>query len=163
MRNHAAQNAAAFAADETLRHLDPTLMRNATVLRSIGPAAAADIPALTRIALDISAEIAPGAPVAINAPVSGKFGLPRPAPAQTESGPVLKHGYADATANLPPVLPAVHMRGQLEIEDRKPKPKLRQKQLPAAKYQSVAIDDAFTRDMPSNHHGLVFSSVVFSV
>ena len=111
VRNHAAQNAAAFAADETLQHLDPTLIRNATVLRSIGLAAAANIPALTRIALDISAEIAPGAPVAINAPVIGKFGLPRPAPAQTESGPALKHGYADATANLPPVLPAVHMRG----------------------------------------------------
>ena len=111
MRKHPAQNAAAFAADETLQHLDPTLIRNATVLRSIGPAAAANIPALTRIALDISAEIAPEEPVAINAPVIGKFGLPRPAPAQTESGPVLKHGYADATANLPPVLTAVDMRG----------------------------------------------------
>jgi len=41
VRKHPAQNAAAFAADETLQHLDPTLIRNATVLRSIGPAAAA--------------------------------------------------------------------------------------------------------------------------
>jgi hypothetical protein len=127
-----AQNAAAIAADETLRHLDPAAARNATILRSIGPAPAADIPALTRIALDISAEVAPGAPVAINAPVIGKFGLPRPAPAQTENGPVLKHGYADASANLPPVLPAVHMRGEVAPEDRRraPKRKQQQKQLP---------------------------------
>ena len=160
-----AQNAAAIAADETLRQIDPAIARNATILRSIGPAPAADIPALTRIALDISAEIAPGAPVAINAPVIGKFGLPRPAPAQSENGPVLSRGYADATASLPPVLPAVRMRGDVAPEDRKkaPKRKQQQKRLPAGQYESLPMDDAFTRDMPSNHQGLVFSSVVFSV
>lgn len=146
-----------------MRHLDPAVMRNATVMRNFGPVTGADIPALTRIALDISAEIAPGAPVALNQPQIGKFGLPKPAPAQSEPGPVLKHGYADASANNVPVLPAVHMRGQLEIEDRKPKPKSRHKQLPSGQYRSIGVDDAFTRDMPADHQGLVFSSVVFSV
>jgi hypothetical protein len=77
----------------------------------------------------------------------------------------MRHGHADASANLPPVLPAVHMRAQTEPEDRKskPKPKQAQKQLPAGQYETVVIDDAFTRDMPAEHQGLVFSSVVFSV
>lgn len=161
-----AQNAAAGAArtmDETLRHLGPGVMRNATVLRNVGAMAGADIPALTRIALDISAEIAPGAPVAVNPPQIGKFGLPKPAPAQTENGPVMKQGYADASANLAPVVPAVHMHGQLPPEQRKKMPKQQQKRLPAGKYESLAIEDAFSRDMPAAHQGLVFSSVVFSV
>ena len=41
--------------------------------------------------------------------------------------------------------------------------KKQQKRLPAGKYGTVALDDAFTRDMPPGHQGLVFSSVVFSV
>lgn len=156
---------AAMAVDEAFRQSDPTILRNATVLRSLGPVAGSDIPALTRIALDIAGEIAPGAPVAVNPPHIGKFGLPKPAPVQSEDGPVLRHGYADATANLPPVLPAVHQRGQTDIEDRKPRQKAKaaQKQLPGGRYETVALDDAFTRDMPADHQGLVFSSVVFSV
>lgn len=155
----------AAGTDETLRHIDPAVMRNATVLRSLGPVAGTDVPSLTRIALDIAGEIAPGAPVAINSPKIGKFGLPKPAPVQSENGPVLKHGYADASANLPPVLPAVHMRAHTDPEERKakPKPKQAQKRLAAGKYENLAIEDAFTREMPAEHQGLVFSSVVFSV
>jgi len=57
------------------------------------------------------------------------------------------------------------MRGDVAPEDRKkaPRRKQQQKRLPAGQYESLPMDDAFTRDMPSNHQGLVFSSVVFSV
>lgn len=160
---NAAAAAATLAAEQALRHLDHAAMRNATVLRGVGAAAGAELPALARIALDISAEIAPGAPVAVNPPVIGKFGLPKPAPAQTEPGPVMKHGYADASANQVPVLPAVHLQGHLPPENRRKMAKKQQKRLPAGKYETVALDDAFTRDMPPGHQGLVFSSVVFSV
>ena len=149
--------------DETLRHLDPAVIRNATVLRNVGPMTGADLPTLTRIALDISAEVAPGAPVAINPPQIGKFGLPKPAPAQTENGPVMKQGYADASANLAPVVPAVHMRGQLPPEPVRKTTKKQQKRLAKGRYESPAMDNAFTRDTPTGHQGLVFSSVVFSV
>ena len=166
--NQPGQNAAASGIartmDETLRHLDPSVFRNATVLRNTGPMPGADIPALTRIALDISAEIAPGAPVALNPPQIGRFGLPKPAPAQTEDGPVMKQGYADASANLAPVVPAVHMQAQLAPEQRKKNAtKQQRKQLPAGKYESLTIENAFDREMPAAHQGLVFASVVFSV
>ena len=48
-------------------------------------------------------------------------------------------------------------------DKKAPKRKQQQKRLPAGQYESLPMDDAFTRDMPSNHQGLVFSSVVFSV
>ncbi len=119
------------------------------------------MPALTRIALDLTAEIGPGLQNAVVPPPLGKLSLPQPAPGQTAAGPVRKNGYTDAAANLVPVLPPTYRRGDL-IAHQKKKADKKQRLLPG-QYQNVLGDDAMTRDMPPEHQGLVFSSVVFSV
>ena len=136
-------------------------MRNATFIRGVSPAAGSDMPGVTRIALDINAEFGPGGQSNTAPPPIGKFGRPQQAPAQAENGPVMRNGYADASANLVPVMPAWHARGQLP--DRAPKKKATPKQLTTGGYQSIPLDDAFTREMPKGHQGLVFTSFVFSV
>ena len=151
----------ARALEETLQHLDPQALRNATIIHGMEAPSGSDMPALTRIALDLTAEIGPGMQNAVVPPPLGKLGLPQAAPQQTATGPVRKNGYADAAANLVPVLPPTYRRGDLIARQKKKADK--KQQLPSGQYQNMLIDDAMTRDMPSGHQGLVFSSVVFSV
>ena len=153
--------AIARALEETLQHLDPQALRNATIIHGMEAPSGSDMPALTRIALDLTAEIGPGLQIAAIPPRLGKLGLPQAAPQQTAAGPVRKNGYADAAANLVPVLPPTYRRGDL-IARQKKKADKKQRLLPG-QYRNVLVDDAMTRDMPSGHQGLVFSSVVFSV
>jgi len=153
--------AIARALEETLQHLDPRALRNATIVHGMEAPSTSDMPALTRIALDLTAEIGPGLQNAVVPPPLGKLGLPQPAPGQTAAGPVRKNGYTDAAANLVPVLPPTYRRGDL-IARQKKKADKKQRLLPG-QYQNVLGDDAMTRDMPPEHQGLVFSSVVFSV
>lgn len=153
----------ALALDETLQHLDPAALLNATVIRVMEAPAGPDLPGLTRIALDLTAEIGPGAMGAMVPPPVGKLGLPQVAPQQTAPGPVMKNGYTDAAANLVPVLPPTYRRGDLSPRQRKKSDKKKQQQLPSGQYRNVMIEDAMSRHMPAGHQGLVFSSVVFSV
>ncbi|MFT5487299.1 MAG: hypothetical protein ACI9JL_001036 [Paracoccaceae bacterium] len=152
----------ALALEENLQHLDPSVLRNATIIRGMEAPSGHDLPGLTRIALDLSAEIGPGVHGAVVPPPVGKLGLPQAAPQQTAAGPVMKNGYADAAANLVPVLPPTYRRGDLVLKSKKKSDKKKQ-QLQSGQYQNVLIEDAMTRDMPAGHQGLVFSSVVFSV
>lgn len=153
----------ALALEETMQHLDPAALRNATIVRGMEAPSGPDLPGLTRISLDLTAEIGPGTQGAIVPPPMGKLGLPQPAPHQTAAGPVMKNGYTDAAANLVPVLPPTYRRGDLISKSKKKSDKKKQQQLPSGQYQNVMIEDAMTRDMPAGHQGLVFSSVVFSV
>jgi len=153
--------AIAHALEETLQHLDPSTIRNATIIHGMEASSGSDMPALTRIALDLTAEIGPGMQNAVVPPPMGKLGLPQAAPQQTAAGPVRKNGYADAAANLVPVLPPTYRRGDLIARQKKKADK--KQQLPSGQYQNMLIDDAMTREMPWGHQGLVFSSVVFSV
>ena len=73
----------------------------------------------------------------------------------------MRNGYTDAPANLVPVVPAWHARGQLP--DQAPKKKTTPNQLTTGGYQSIPLEDAFTREMPKSHRGLVFTLFVFSV
>jgi hypothetical protein len=155
--------AVALTLEESLQHLDPAILRNATIIRGVEASSGPDLPGLTRIAMDLSAEIGPGLQGAVVPPPVGKLGLPQPAPQQTAAGPVMKNGYADAAANLVPVLPPVYRRGDLTAKPRKKSDKKKQERLPSGLYQNVMIEDSMTRDMPAGHQGLVFSSVVFSV
>lgn len=153
----------ALALEETMQHLDPAALRNATIIRGMEAPAGPDLPGLTRISLDLTAEIGPGTQGAIVPPPMGKLGLPQPAPQQTAAGPVMKNGYTDAAANLVPVLPPTYRRGDLVSKSKKKSDKKKHQQLLSGQYQNVMIEDAMTRDMPAGHQGLVFSSVVFSV
>lgn len=153
----------ALALEETLQHLDPSALRNATVIHGMEASSGPDLPGLTRIALDLTAEIGPGVQGAAVPPPVGKLGLPQPAPQQSAAGPVMKNGYPDAAANLVPVLPPTFRRGDLVSKSKKKADKKKQQHLLPGQYQNVMIEDAMTRDMPAGHQGLVFSSVVFSV
>lgn len=153
----------ALALEENLKHLDAAVLRNATIIQSMEAPAGQDLPGLTRVALDLTAEIGPGLQGAAVPPPVGKLGLPQTAPQQSAAGPVMKNGYADAAANLVPVLPPTYRRGDIVSKSKKKPAKEKQRQLPSGQYQNVMIEDAMTRDMPSGHQGLVFSSVVFSV
>lgn len=73
----------------------------------------------------------------------------------------MRNGNTDASANLVPAVAAWHARGQLP--DRAPRKKATPKQLTTGGYQSIPLEDAFTREMPKSHQGLVFTSFVFSV
>lgn len=153
----------ALSLEENLQHLDPAILRNATIISAMEATSGPDLPGLTRISLDLSAEIGPGVQGAAVPPPVGKLGLPQPAPQQTAAGPVMKNGYADAAANLIPVLPPTYRRGDLVTKSKKKTGKKKQQKLPSGQYQNVMIEDAMSRDMPAGHQGLVFSSVVFSV
>lgn len=157
--------AQSLSLDENLQHLDPAVLRNATIIRAMEAPSGPDLPGLTRIALDLSAEIGPGLQGAMVPPPVGKLGLPQAAPQQSAAGPVMKNGYADAAANLVPVLPPTYRRGDLTPKYKKKaeKKKQQQRHLPSGQYQTVLIEDAMSREMPAGHQGLVFSSVVFSV
>lgn len=155
--------AMALALEENLQHLDTAALRNATVIQSMEAPAGPDMPGLTRVALDLTVEIAPGLQGATVPPPVGKLGLPQTAPQQSAAGPVMKNGYTDAAANLVPVLPPTYRRGDIVSKSKKKPAKEKQRQLPSGQYQNVMIEDAMSRDMPSGHQGLVFSSVVFSV
>lgn len=159
-----AQTAAsnALVMEDNLQHLDPTVLRNATIIHGMEAPSGPDLPGLTRIAMDLTAEIGPGIQAAAVPPPAGKLGLPLEAPQQSAAGPVMKNGYADAAANLVPVLPPTYRRGDLVSKSKKKADNKKQKQLPSGQYQNVLIDDAMTRDMPTGYQGLVFSSVVFS-
>jgi hypothetical protein len=85
-------------------------------------------------------------------------GYPFEAP---EAGPIMRNGNTDASANLVPAVAAWHARGQLP--DRAPRKKATPKQRTTGGYQSIPLEDAFTREMPKSHQGLVFTSFVFSV
>lgn len=159
----AASSTAALALEEGLQHLDPAALRNATIVRGMEAPTGSDLPGLTRIALDLTAEIGPGTAGALAPQPIGKLGLPQVAPQQTAPGPVMKNGYPDAAANLVPVLPPTYRRGDLAARPRKKTDKKKQAQLPSGQYPTVMIEDAMDRDMPAGHQGLVFSSVVFSV
>lgn len=155
--------AIALTLEENMQHLDPAVQRNATIIRGMEAPSGPDLPGLTRIALDLSAEIGPGIQGAAVPPPAGKLGLPQAAPQQTAAGPVMKNGYADAAANLVPVLPPTYRRGDLVAKSKKKSGQKKQRQLPSGQYQNVMIEDAMSRDMPRGHQGLVFASVVFSV
>lgn len=159
----AASSTAALALEEGLQHLDPAALRNATIVQGMEAPSGSDLPGLTRIALDLTAEIGPGTAGALAPQPVGKLGLPQVAPQQSAAGPVMKNGYTDAAANLVPVLPPTFRRGDLTAQPRKKSEKKKQKQLPSGQYPTVMIEDAMGRDMPAGHQGLVFSSVVFSV
>jgi hypothetical protein len=72
----------------------------------------------------------------------------------------MPNGYADATANLVPVLPPMYAAGRLAAPADPAKPR-RVKPL-RRRYQSLPPEDSFTREMPAGFEGLVFSSVVLS-
>ena len=152
----------AITLEDGLQHLDPQIIRNAAIIHGMEASSGPDMPALTRIALDLTAEIGPGLQgAAIPAPV-GKLGLPQAAPQQSAAGHVRKNGYMDAASNLVPVLPPTYRRGDLITRQKKKDDKKKQ-QLPSGQYQNILVDDTMTREMPAGHRGLVFSSVVFSV
>ena len=143
---------------EQVRLLDSTAQRNATIVKQVEIAAHGDQVRLTRVALDMSAEIAPGTHTPQPPAPVGSFGLPRTAPATGEDGPVMPRGYTDASANIMPVLPAFHRRGLLPDAETKPKPR----KLPKNQYDQVLLEDSLSRDTPEGHEGLVFSAVVFT-
>jgi hypothetical protein len=120
--------------EENLQHLDPAILRNATIISAMEAPSGPDLPGLTRISLDLSAEIGPGVQGAAVPPPVGKLGLPQPAPQQTAAGPVMKNGYTDAAANLAPVLPPTYRRGDLEE-------KIRQKEATEASVRPISECD----------------------
>ncbi|MGB0631291.1 MAG: hypothetical protein ACPGRZ_11410 [Alphaproteobacteria bacterium] len=143
---------------EPFRLLEPVALKNATVVKQMEVASQGDAVRLTRVSVDLSAEIAPGAQAAQQPAPVGGFGLPRPAPLAGEDGPVVPRGYADGSAKLVPVLPAFHARGLMQAPDTGPKPR----KLPKGHYEQALLEDPFDRDMPEGHEGLVFSAVVFT-
>lgn len=152
----------AMTLEEGLQHLDPQIIRNAAIIHGMEASSGPNMPTLTRIALDLTAEIGPGLQGAAIPPPVGKLGLPQAAPQQSAAGPVRKNGYTDAASNLVPVLPPTYRRGDLITRQKKKDDKKKQ-QLPSGQYQNILVDDTMTREMPAGHRGLVFSSVVFSV
>ena len=113
-----------------------------------------DAARITRVSLDIAL----GAGSTQQPAPVGNFGLPRPAPAAGEDGPVLPRGYADASAHLVPVMPAFHSRALLPDVEAKAKPR----KLSKNHYDQVLLEDSFDRETPKGHEGLVFSAVVFT-
>ena len=137
--------------------LDPVVARQATVVKGYSGAAGAENAAITQVSLDINAEIGPAPSASLTPTERGALGRPRDIPPRSEAGPVRDSGYTDATATLPPVLAAFHARGNMELPLNKPK----QKKLPKP-YAQPVLEDAFTREIPEGHEGLVFTAVVFS-
>lgn len=156
--NRTANATPASIENEPARMLDPAALKNATVVKQVEISSQGEQARLTRVSLDMSAEISPGAHAAQQPAPVGGFGLPRPAPATGEDGPIVPRGFTDASANLIPVLPAFHSRGLLPEAEKKAKPR----KLPKNQYDQVLLEDSFRRDTPEGHEGLVFSAVVFT-
>jgi hypothetical protein len=165
---------------ETVRLIETAVARNATLFRALLAAPADGTAGTMRISLDIGAVVGTVPPVPVEISRVGRFGLPQPAPAQGEKGPVRADGHADAAAVKPPVLPPWHALGEMpRIAARPlPKPETRQRKLSYGVGSEVeaeaedhaesddrslaAPDDAFTRDMPEGFEGVVPKSVKVS-
>ena len=159
-RAPAASGHAPAQSDDAFRLLDRGAARNAVILRGVDVAMRPETGAsVARMTLDISADFGPAPTSASPTETFGKLGRTPRTPLQGEPGPVMEKGYADAAAHLIPVLPAWHAAAPLPPADARPS---RRKKPPHA-YGNGSADDAFTRETPRDHEGLVFSSVVFSV